>query len=75
MLKRWLKAFKVYLDKNILIVFFLGFSSGLPLFLTSATLFLWMADVGIDKSTIGLFALLGLPYTIKFAWAPILDQF
>lgn len=72
---RWIDSFKVYKDPKMAIIFFLGFSSGLPLFLTSQTLFLWMADKGVDKSTIGLFALLGLPYTIKFIWSPILDQF
>lgn len=73
-LARWILAFKAYWDPNILTVFALGFSSGLPLFLTGMTLFLWMADVGVDKTTIGLFSLLGTPYVFKFAWAPLLDQ-
>jgi PAT family beta-lactamase induction signal transducer AmpG len=52
---------------------FLGFSSGLPLALSGATLSVWMADTGVDLKTIGIFALVGLPYTVKFLWAPLVD--
>ncbi len=51
----------------------MGFFSGLPLLLTSATLGTWLADVGINKTTIGLFALVGIPYSLKFLWASFLD--
>lgn len=51
----------------------LGFSSGLPLKLVFVTLTLWLVDVGIDKSTVGLFALASLPYNFKFLWAPAID--
>ena len=57
------------------IILLLGFSSGLPLALSASTLLLWMKDVGVDLKTIGLFALVGVPYTIKFLWAPIVDAF
>ncbi|WP_197408130.1 MULTISPECIES: MFS transporter [unclassified Guyparkeria] len=57
-----------------LAVLFLGFSSGLPLLLTSGTLQAWLTMEDIDLKTIGLFALVGLPYTVKFLWAPILDR-
>lgn len=53
----------------------LGFSSGLPLALTSGTLQAWMAVEGVDIRTIGIFALVGLPYTVKFLWSPIMDRF
>lgn len=53
----------------------LGFSSGLPLFLTSKTLQAWMTVEGIKLSAIGLFSLVGLPYSLKFLWSPILDRF
>ncbi|WP_342643135.1 AmpG family muropeptide MFS transporter [Rhodoligotrophos ferricapiens] len=69
----WLKALRVYLEPRVLIVMFLGFSSGLPLALSGSTLAIWMADRGVDLAAIGLFALVGLPYTIKFLWAPIVD--
>ncbi len=57
----------------MLIVLFLGFSAGLPLALSGSTLLVWMREAGVDLGTIGLFALVGTPYTIKFLWAPIVD--
>ncbi len=69
----WLSAFAVYLRPRVLIVLLLGFSAGLPLALSGSTLALWMADRGVDLGTIGLFSLVGLPYTIKFLWAPLVD--
>jgi PAT family beta-lactamase induction signal transducer AmpG len=56
-----------------LIVLFLGFSSGLPLALSGSTLQIWMREAGVDLGTIGLFALVGTPYTLKFLWAPLTD--
>jgi MFS transporter, PAT family, beta-lactamase induction signal transducer AmpG len=52
---------------------FLGFSAGLPLALSGSTLLVWMREAGVDLGTIGLFALVGTPYTIKFLWAPVVD--
>src|SRR3954464_9131330 len=63
----------VYLQRRVLIVMFLGFSAGLPLALSGSTLLFWMRESGIDLGIIGLFALAGTPYTIKFLWAPIVD--
>jgi MFS transporter, PAT family, beta-lactamase induction signal transducer AmpG len=63
----------VYLKPRVLIVLFLGFSAGLPLALSGSTLLIWMREAGVDLGTIGLFALVGTPYTIKFLWAPIVD--
>ena len=57
----------------MLIVLFLGFSSGLPLALSGSTLLIWMREAGVDLGTIGLFALVGTPYTMKFLWAPLVD--
>jgi PAT family beta-lactamase induction signal transducer AmpG len=57
----------------VLIVLLLGFSSGLPLALSGETLRVWMADRGVDLGTIGLLSLAGLPYTLKFIWAPVVD--
>jgi PAT family beta-lactamase induction signal transducer AmpG len=53
----------------------LGFSSGLPLLLTSTTLQAWLTKAGVDLGTVGFFALVGLPYTLKFLWSPLLDRF
>ena len=69
----WRDAFFVYLKPRVLIVMFLGFSAGLPLALSSSTLAVWMREVGVDLGTIGLFTLVGTPYTIKFLWAPVVD--
>jgi PAT family beta-lactamase induction signal transducer AmpG len=69
----WREAFAVYLKPRVLIVLFLGFSAGLPLALSGSTLLVWMREAGVDLGTIGLFALVGTPYTIKFLWAPVVD--
>ena len=53
----------------------LGFSSGLPLYLTSRTLQAWLTVDGIDLSSIGFLSLAGLPYSLKFLWSPLLDRF
>jgi PAT family beta-lactamase induction signal transducer AmpG len=73
--ERFARAASVFLDRRVLIVLVLGFSSGLPLALSGSTLLLWMKDVGVDLGTIGLYALVGIPYTLKFLWAPIVDAF
>ena len=64
-----------YLEKKMLITLSMGFVSGVPLLLTITLLQAWLTDEGISKSTIGLFALVGLPYSLKFIWAPIFDYF
>src|SRR5579863_4455387 len=68
------EALAVYLKRRVLIVLLLGFSSGLPLILVGSTLQAWMTQNGIDVRTIGLFAAVGVPYTIKFLWAPLVDS-
>ena len=69
----WREAWAVYLQPRVLIVLMLGFSSGLPLALSGSTLLVWMRESGVDLGTIGLFALVGTPYTLKFLWAPLVD--
>lgn len=69
----WREALAVYLQPRVLIVLVLGFSSGLPLALSGSTLLVWMRESGVDLGTIGLFALVGTPYTLKFLWAPLVD--
>ena len=58
---RWLDAAAVYRDPRMALIGVLGFSSGLPLALSFGTLSAWLASTGIDRTTIGLFALMGLP--------------
>lgn len=61
--------------KRVLLQLCLGFASGLPLLLTGSTLTTWMTAVGVDLKTVGIFALVGLPYSFKFTWAPLLDRY
>lgn len=70
-----LDSFSRFMNRRISTMLFLGFSSGLPLALTSGTLQAWLTVAGIDIRTIGIFALVGLPYTFKFLWSPLMDRF
>jgi MFS transporter, PAT family, beta-lactamase induction signal transducer AmpG len=63
-----------YLGKNPIAAFALGISSGFPLTLLVATLGFWLAKMKLDTTTIGLAVMVGIPYTIKFLWAPLLDK-
>ncbi len=65
----------VFRSRKILLLLLLGFSSGLPLALTAGTLQARLAVEGIELTTIGLFALVGQPYTYKFLWAPLMDRY
>ena len=66
---------KLYFNKKQLIIFFMGISSGIPLYLILSTLFIWLAREDIDISTIGLFALTQIPWSLKFFWAPFIDNY
>lgn len=68
------KTFRPYIRKAPLVAFLLGISSGFPLTLLVATMTFWLAKVGIDTATIGFAVALGIPYTIKFLWAPLVDK-
>ena len=72
--KDWWSAFAAYLTPRMLIILVMGFASGLPLLLTLSTLSYWLSKVGVDKTTIGLFAVVGTPYAFKILWSPIMDQ-
>ena len=65
----------VFQERKMVFILLLGFSSGLPLYLTSRTLQAWLTIEGVDLTTIGLFSLVAIPYSLKFAWSPILDRF
>ncbi len=66
---------EVFANRRIGVTFLLAFSSGLPLPLVKGTLKGWLAHEGVDLKTIGLFSLIGLPYSLKFLWSPLLDRF
>ncbi|OPY75378.1 MAG: muropeptide transporter [Syntrophorhabdus sp. PtaU1.Bin050] len=65
----------IFCSRRMAAILLLGFSSGLPLPLTSGTLQAWLTVAGIDLRTIGIFSLIGIPYTIKFLWSPLMDRF
>jgi PAT family beta-lactamase induction signal transducer AmpG len=69
----YLDALAVYFKPRVLVVLLLGFSGGLPFSLTGMALQAWMTESGVDIRTIGLFAAIGIPYLIKFLWAPLTD--
>src|SRR5258708_7412345 len=69
----WREGMAVYLQRRVVIGLLLGFSSGLPMALSGSTLLVWMRESGVDLGTMGLFAMVGTPYTLKFLWAPLVD--
>jgi len=70
----WLTALLVYRQPRVLAMLFLGFSAGLPFYLVYSTLSAWLRQAGIERSTIGMLAWVGMLYTLKFLWAPIVDR-
>jgi len=72
--RRVSEALSVYWERRLVAVFFMGFVSGLPFYLSGATLSIWLTEVGVSLTDIGLFALVATPYTLKFLWAPALDR-
>ena len=71
----WHETLRAAFSGRMLIALLMGFSSGLPLLLTGSVLQAWLKDGGIDLTRIGLFALVGLPYTLKFLWSPLFDRY
>jgi PAT family beta-lactamase induction signal transducer AmpG len=67
--------FDIFTNRRVGVMLPLGFASGLPLALTGGTLQAWLTVAGVDLRTIGIFTLVGLPYTLKFLWAPLMDRF
>ncbi len=68
-------VFSVFGQRKMAALLFLGFSSGLPLFLTSSTLQAWMTVEGVDLTTVGMVSLLSVPYSFKFVIAPLMDRY
>lgn len=66
---------KIFGQPKMAALLFLGFSSGLPFYLTSKTLQAWMTKAHVDLATIGFFSLVTLPYSLKFVWAPLMDRY
>lgn len=70
-----LNVVEVFFSRKMSALLFLGFASGLPLFLTSQTLQAWMTTEGVDLGQIGFISLAALPYSLKFLWSPLLDRY
>lgn len=69
------KALAIFRSRRMAVLFVLGFASGLPLYLTGQTLQAWMTGAGVDLGRIADLSAVGLAYTLKFAWAPLLDRY
>ena len=70
----WRQAFSIYAQPRVLGMIFLGFSAGLPFLLVFSTLSAWLRDEGVARSVIGFFSWVGLTYSIKVFWAPVVDR-
>jgi PAT family beta-lactamase induction signal transducer AmpG len=73
--KNRLSYLKIFTTKRMAAMLILGFASGLPLPLTGGTLQAWITIAGVDLKTIGMFSLVGVPYTVKFLWSPFMDRY
>ncbi len=72
--KDWRTALAAYRQPRVIAMIFLGFSAGLPFLLVFSTLSAWLRDVGLALSTIGFFSWIGVIYSIKVLWAPVVDR-
>lgn len=70
----WLEAARIYTNPRVIAMFFLGFSAGLPFLLVFSTLSAWLSDAGVQRTAIGFFGWVGITYSIKVLWAPIVDR-
>ncbi len=73
--ERWRRVRAVFRSRRMAVVFLLGFSSGLPYLLTGQTLQAWTTEAGFKLEDIAALSLVGLSYTFKFLWAPLLDRY
>jgi PAT family beta-lactamase induction signal transducer AmpG len=72
--RNWRELLSVYRQPRVLGMICLGFSAGLPFLLVFSTLSAWLRDIGIARTTIGFFSWVGITYSIKFFWAPVIDR-
>jgi PAT family beta-lactamase induction signal transducer AmpG len=72
--KSWRSAFSIYIQPQVRGMIFLGFSAGLPFLLVFSTLSAWLRDEGVERSVIGFFSWVGVTYSIKVFWAPVIDR-
>lgn len=70
----WGRALSVFADRRALIMFFLGFSAGIPILLIFSSLSLWLGEAGIERKAVTYFSWAALGYSFKFVWAPLIDE-
>ncbi|WP_157619347.1 AmpG family muropeptide MFS transporter [Psychromonas aquimarina] len=70
----WLQSCKIYLEKRVAILFFFGFSAGLPILLVFSTLSFWLREAGVSRASIGFFSWIALAYAFKWIWSPFVDR-
>ena len=70
----WADAVLAYRNPQVAAMLFLGFSAGLPFMLVFSTLSAWLREVGVERATIGMLSWVGIIYTVKFFWAPVVDK-
>lgn len=70
----WREALAVYRRRSVVIMLFLGFSAGLPFMLVFATLTAWLRELDVSRTAIGFFSWIGITYSIKFLWSPVVDR-
>lgn len=70
----WREALQIYSRKPVVVIAFLGFAAGLPFLLVFSTLTAWLRDVGVERTAIGFFAWVGITYSVKVFWAPVVDR-
>lgn len=73
-IKDWIDSLRIYKHPRVIGMMFLGFSAGLPFLLVFSTLSGWLRDVGIERTTIGFISWIGITYSIKVFWAPVVDR-
>ncbi len=72
--RSWREALATYTQPRVVGMVFLGFAAGLPFLLVFSTLSAWLRDIGIARTTIGFFSWVGITYSIKVFWAPVIDR-
>ncbi len=73
-IKSWRESYSVFAKPRVIGMIFLGFAAGLPFLLVFSTLSAWLRDEGVARTTIGFFSWVGITYSIKFFWAPVVDR-
>ena len=72
--RSWRDSLAVYAHRRVVAMVFLGFSAGVPFLLIFSTLSFWLREAGIERSTIGFFSWVGITFSIKVLWAPVVDR-